>query len=98
MDLKFESILTMSINTSLGRNSITPTKSNSVISSSSRPLSIIEQTNPIETPIMPPLANDQLDPSVNNSDHQTTLDLLEKIRQTAHAELIGPMPLSLQVC
>jgi hypothetical protein len=35
---------------------------------------------------------------LNEIESQTTLDLLEKIRQTAHAESIGPMPLSLQVC
>lgn len=44
-------------------------------------------------------STDQLvDPSIDSSENQTTLDLLEKIRQTAHAEQIGPMPLSLQVC
>jgi hypothetical protein len=34
----------------------------------------------------------------NETEDQTTLELLEKIRQTAHPESIGPMPLSLQVC
>ena len=91
-DLKFESMLTMNVENSLSRNSITTSKSNSVISIPSRSASIIDPTNSTETTI------NQFDLRIDSSENQTTLDLLEKIRQTAHAEQIGPMPLSLQVC
>jgi hypothetical protein len=49
-------------------------------------------------------STDQLDLQTKENDkiiienQTTTLDLLDKIRQSTNAEPIGPMPLSLQVC
>lgn len=72
-------------------NSLTRSKSSSIRSTSRQSLSITDQFDQTS------FVNDQFDSSMNTNDNQNTLDLLEKIRQTEHAELIGPMPLSLQV-
>jgi uncharacterized protein YllA (UPF0747 family) len=101
-DMKSKPLSTKNINNNIRRNSITTQRLSNLTSQrrasiqtsiriKRRRLSVQHQSKEKETVMVP-------DVEKNESESQTTLELLEKIRQTAHPESIGPMPLSLQVC
>ena len=101
-DAKSKPLSTKNINNNIRRNSITTQRLSNLTSQrrdsiqtstrlKRRRLSVqhpVKYTEPVMTP----------DIDKNEPEGQTTVELLEKIRQTAQPESIGPMPLSLQVC
>ena len=100
--MKSKPLPTRNINNTRRRNSITTQNINHLISQrralietssrlKQRRLSIPHHIEERVSPMSPDVQKHPIE-------EQTTLELLEKIRQTAQAESIGPMPLSLQVC